>query len=68
MPTLVVHGDNDQTVPLAASGRETARLIPSARLVVYSGAAHGLFFTEKDRLNTDLSSFVLKDNFQFEAA
>jgi pimeloyl-ACP methyl ester carboxylesterase len=56
--TLVVHGDADQSTPLETTGRPTARGIAGARLVVYEGAAHGLFFTEKDRLNRDLLEFV----------
>lgn len=59
MPTLVIHGDADRTVPLEVSGRKTAQAIPRSRLVVYEGAAHGLFFTEKDRLNRDLLEFIL---------
>ena len=58
VPTLVIHGDADQTVPIDVSGRAAARLITGAKLVEYGGAAHGLFFTEKDRLNADLLAFL----------
>jgi len=58
VPTLIIHGDADQTVPIAASGEVTARMIPGARREVYSGAPHGLFVTHKDRLNTDLLEFI----------
>lgn len=58
MPTLVIHGDADQTVPLEVSGRKSAQAIPRSKLLVYEGAAHGLFFTEKDRLNRDLLEFI----------
>ncbi len=58
VPTLVIHGDADQTVPLDVSGREAARMIPGAELKVYDGAPHALFFTEKDQLNADLMAFV----------
>lgn len=58
VPTLVIHGDADQTVPIDVSGRVAARLIQGAKLVEYGGAAHGLFFTEKDRLNADLLAFL----------
>ncbi len=58
VPTLVIHGDADQSTPLELTGRPTARGIDGARLVVYEGAAHGLFFTEKERLNRDLVEFV----------
>ncbi len=58
MPTLVIQGDADQSTPLELTGRRTAAGIDGARLVVYEGAAHGLFFTEKERLNRDLLEFV----------
>ena len=58
VPTLVIHGDADQTVPIDVSGRVAARMITGAKLVEYGGAAHGLFFTEKDRLNADLLAFL----------
>ena len=58
VPTLVIHGDSDAIVPLAKSGQLTASMIPGARLEVYEGAPHGLFFTEKDRLNQDLLAFI----------
>jgi pimeloyl-ACP methyl ester carboxylesterase len=58
MPTLVVHGDGDATVPIETAGMAAARLIPHAHLAVYEGAPHGLFFTEKDRLNADLLRFI----------
>lgn len=58
VPTLIIHGDDDKTVPLEASGEQTAALLPNAHYVVYSGAPHGLFATEKDKLTADLLSFV----------
>ena len=58
MPTLIIHGDADATVPIAVSARAAAALIPGAMLLEYGGAAHGLFFTEKDRLNADLLAFL----------
>lgn len=57
-PTLIIHGDDDQTVPIDISGRETAKLIPGATLKEYEGAPHGLFITHKDLLNVDLAAFV----------
>jgi non-heme chloroperoxidase len=60
VPTLIIHGDNDKTVPIESSGKETARLLPDARFEIYAGAPHGLFYTDKDRLNGDLAKFVLK--------
>ena len=58
VPTLVIHGDSDVTVPLEKSGQVAASMISSAQLKVYAGAPHGLFFTEKDRLNQDLLAFI----------
>lgn len=57
-PTLVIHGLSDTTVPIEASGRRTATMIPGARLIEYEGAPHGLFYTERERLNGDLLSFL----------
>ncbi|MDH6590495.1 non-heme chloroperoxidase [Variovorax sp. TBS-050B] len=58
VPTLVIHGDDDQIVPIDASGRASARLIKNAKLIVYAGAPHGLADTHKDRLNNDLLNFI----------
>jgi len=58
LPTLVIHGDDDQIVPIAASARRTAELIIGSRLLVYPGAPHGLATTHKDQLNADLLEFL----------
>ncbi|AKT41733.1 alpha/beta fold hydrolase [Chondromyces crocatus] len=58
VPTLVIHGDHDTTVPIDISGRVSARMIPGAELKVYEGAPHGLFITDKDKLNADLIEFI----------
>ena len=58
VPTLVIHGTGDATVPIDASGRRTASLIPHAELLEYDGAPHGLNATEPDKLNADLLSFL----------
>ena len=58
LPTLVIHGDSDATVPLAKSGERAAAMIQGGELKVYKGAPHGLFFTEKDQLNQDLLAFI----------
>ena len=58
VPTLIIHGDNDQSAPLDLCGRRTARLIAGSHLNVYEGAPHGLFLTDKDRLNGDLLAFI----------
>ncbi|MOA42031.1 Non-heme chloroperoxidase [compost metagenome] len=54
----MLHGDDDQIVPIQAAGLESARLVPNARLIVYQGAPHGLAETHKDRLNVDLLEFI----------
>ena len=58
VPTLVIHGDDDQVVPIDTSGRASAKIVPNAKLIVYPGAPHGLTDTHKDRLNEDLLSFL----------
>lgn len=58
VPALVIHGDDDKTVPIKATGEESARLIPGATLVVYEGAPHGLWFTDKEKLTDDLDAFA----------
>jgi non-heme chloroperoxidase len=57
-PTLVIHGDDDQVVPIEAAARSVKRLLPSARLVEYEGAPHGITDTHKERLNADMLAFV----------
>jgi non-heme chloroperoxidase len=54
VPTLIVHGTADKTVPIDATGRAAAASIPHAKLVEYDGAPHGLFVTDMDRLTQDL--------------
>ncbi len=58
VPTLVIHGDDDQIVPIDASARASAVLIKGARLIVYKGGPHGVTDTHKDQLNQDLLEFV----------
>jgi non-heme chloroperoxidase len=60
VPTLVIHGDDDQVVPIDASGKASAKLIKGAQLIVYPGAPHGLTDTHKDRVNQDLLAFLRK--------
>ncbi|WP_119268449.1 alpha/beta fold hydrolase [Taklimakanibacter deserti] len=57
-PTLVIHGDDDQIVPIDGSARAVARLLPTAELKIYNGAPHGLTFTHRERLNADLLDFL----------
>lgn len=58
VPTLVIHGTDDKTVPIDASGRAAARGIANATLIEYDDAPHGLFVTDKDRLTRDLLAFI----------
>jgi non-heme chloroperoxidase len=58
VPVLVVHGDDDQIVPIDAAGRRSAEILPHAVLKVYEGAPHGLPITMHDRLNADLLAFI----------
>lgn len=59
VPTLIIHGDDDKTVPIEVSGERTARMIPESQYIVYNGAPHGLFYTHRNRLNQDLIQFCL---------
>jgi non-heme chloroperoxidase len=58
VPTLIIHGDDDSTVPIDVSGKRTAALVPHADFRVYQGAPHGLFVTHKGELNRDLLAFI----------
>jgi non-heme chloroperoxidase len=60
VPTLVIHGDDDQVVPIDAAGKVSAAQIKGAQLIIYPGAPHGLTDTHKDRLNQDLLNFLTK--------
>jgi len=72
VPTLVIHGTSDKTVPIAATARAVAKAVPTARLIEYDGEPHGLFATQTERLINDLLSFLGSDGsrgaFNFEAA
>ena len=57
VPTLILHGDDDQIVPIDASARASVKLVKGARLVVYEGAPHGMCSTLKDRVNQELLRF-----------
>jgi len=58
VPTLIIHGTGDKTVPIDASARAAARGISNAELIEYDGAPHGLFATHKARLTKDLLAFL----------
>ena len=58
IPVLIIHGDADKTVPVKVAGDKTAVLLPHAKYIVYANAPHGLFITEKEKLNVDLLNFI----------
>ena len=58
VPTLILHGDDDQIVPIGASALLSAKLIPNAILKIYPGGSHSLGDTSKDQLNEDLLEFL----------
>lgn len=57
-PTLILHGDKDAGAPLAITGARTARLIANCKILVYSGAPHGIVLTHKERFLTDVLVFL----------
>ena len=58
VPTLIVHGDDDQIVPIGAAALLSSKLVKNATLKIYAGAPHGLTDTHKERLNADLLAFL----------
>jgi non-heme chloroperoxidase len=58
VPTLIIHGDADKTVPIEATGDVSSKLIPQSTYIRYEGAPHGLFYTDKEKLNKDLIQFI----------
>jgi non-heme chloroperoxidase len=58
IPTLIIHGTSDKTVPIDISGRAAAKGIKGAKLIEYDGEPHGLFATVPDKLNADLKAFI----------
>ena len=58
VPTLIVHGDDDQIVPIGAAALRSSKLVKNATLKTYAGAPHGLAYTHKDQLNADLLAFL----------
>ena len=57
MPTLILHGDDDQIVPIDAAGRMSAKIVKNAKLIVYPGYPHGMPATNADQINADLLAF-----------
>src|SRR2546425_5286986 len=58
VPTLIIHGDDDQIVPIGASALLSSKIVKGATLKVYRGLPHGMCSTHKDQINTDLLAFV----------
>jgi pimeloyl-ACP methyl ester carboxylesterase len=65
VPTLVIHGTSDKTVPIDATARAVARTVAQARLIEYEGEAHGVFATQTERLIGDLLAFLGRDESAF---
>jgi non-heme chloroperoxidase len=57
-PTLILHGDDDQIVPIADAAKKSVKLIADATLKIYPGAPHGMCSTHKDQINADLLAFI----------
>lgn len=58
IPTLVLHGEDDQIVPVTDSAKKSAKLIKGAKEIYYPGAPHGLTATHQDQVNADLLAFL----------
>jgi non-heme chloroperoxidase len=58
IPTLIIHGDDDQIVPIGASALHSSKIVKDATLKIYPGAAHGLTSTHKEQFSADLLSFL----------
>lgn len=58
VPTLVIHGDDDQIVPFETCGKVAAEILPDATLKVYEGGSHGICTTHKQQINQDLLEFI----------
>jgi non-heme chloroperoxidase len=58
VPTLIIHGDEDKTVPIEAAGNQSEKMIGNSVYIVYEGAPHGLWYTHRKQLNEDLLRFI----------
>jgi non-heme chloroperoxidase len=58
VPTLIIHGDDDQIVPIVAAALKSSKIVKDATLKIYPGAPHGLTATHKDEINADLLAFI----------
>ena len=67
VPTLIIHGTADKTVPIDATARPLSKALPHARLLEYDGAPHGLFASHKERFTADLLSFLFVSFFAWKS-
>lgn len=58
VPTLIVHGSDDQICPVDLTGKPAAAIVSHAKFILYEGGSHGLLLTDKEKLNTDLLAFL----------
>ena len=58
IPTLIIHGDDDQIVPIGDSALLSSKIVKGATLKIYPGAPHGLTFTHQEQFNADLLAFL----------
>jgi non-heme chloroperoxidase len=58
VPTLILHGEDDQIVPIADSAMLSSKIVKNAKLKIYKGAPHGMCTTHKDQVNADLLAFL----------
>jgi non-heme chloroperoxidase len=58
VPTLILHGDDDQIVPIGASAMLSSKIVKNATLKIYKGGAHGMCATQKNDVNEDLLAFI----------
>jgi len=68
IPALILHGDDDQIVPIDAAAKRAVKLIPDAQLKIYAGAPHGMCSTLKDQINSDLLAFIREKRIKRKAA
>jgi non-heme chloroperoxidase len=68
VPTLVLHGEDDQIVPVRDSAVKSARLIPGAKDIYYPGAPHGITATHQDQVNAELLAFLRSEPARVKAA
>lgn len=58
VPTLIIHGNDDKIVPIELTSKKASEIITDNTFIIYDGAPHGLFYTDKDKLNADLLTFL----------